>query len=469
MPTTRGSRRAPAPAGTGPGGRLIDRLRGIGCDSGGHSLLILDGPDADILYIFNEAYERNLLITGWPATDMGLPATTTYARFDRVSTKNRRFVLRGQLRDVNGERLDFISKGEARMLIPNHILIATEGDNMPQLGLPLASILGHEWGAATDDEHRVIWTGLVDAGGGDLRTAAFLAKKWIALEGASSPVPGRRWGHFPQAAVDIADVDNWTLVARLDESDPATAAVIVRNGKLLRQAGQSLEAIAPHKLTGFGDVPALTSTSRIVLWYATTDHPDPGRDEVLFLDGTALIREGVTRFLGQRVVGFGAGTPVYRLDPPGNRAVVRVVLEDGREVALSIDLDVGMPECDGGKNSLGRRAKTALRGFRSLERNTLALRVRNLPVGAPVVLMVGPVSQQIPFGNTFWCVGDNPLRLAQGDADAEGSFTHDVDLRSMATRLGLGPGDRVTFQLHYLDPGGPVPANLSSAKRMTLQ
>lgn len=76
-------------------GREVDRVRTGGCTLSGHKVLILEGLDVEVLLNINSAYESALLISSHPATDLGLPVSTTYAHFERVGIKGQRFTLSG--------------------------------------------------------------------------------------------------------------------------------------------------------------------------------------------------------------------------------------------------------------------------------------------------------------------------------------------------------------------------------------
>lgn len=311
------------------------------------------------------------------------------------------------------------------------------------------------------DGKRITWTGIVDVGGSH-ESVCFHREELVAREGQPAPVPGRTWGRFEDPRVD-QEKGHWTLAARLDASDPATAPVIVRDGMAFRQAGESLPAIAPWKLTGFGDGPAIVDQQGRVLWYGSFDHPDPGRDEALFLDETPLIREGITFLAGERVVGFGPRPLVYARFEDYPIVRVRVDLESGRQALFQFGLDWGHWVCPGGGNSLGKGSQLSLRGFRSLSLDALSARADSLPPHEPVILLASDRLQMSPFGNTVLCVGGLPLRVAVSDSGPQGLFEADVDLDVMRASGRLQAGESWVFQAWYRDSLGAPAFNLTTA------
>lgn len=453
----------------GISGRPVDRVRGVANDRNGSFAVVGEGPDADLLPHGGPAWQHLLAFSGGIIAGTGFPAGATYAALRWVDIEQCRFTLRGVLADPASGQRAFLSRGRIGISgFRTHKLVIAEGDPVPVLGLPLASLSDRPHGVALDENGGaggVAWVGEVDAGTG-LRWVAFVGSDPVALEGDPSPVPGRRWGAFPRAAVEMNFSGEWTLVAGLDASDPASAPVILRNGEVWRRAGDLLPSVAPRSLTGFGHAPARLWDDGHALWYATLDDPDPARDEVLFLDRTALIREGETRLHGRRVVGFGPGVPVYDTDPMGPKAIVRVVLSEAGEVALRLDLDVGELVCTGGLNSLGLRARLSLAGLPWAARGALSARTSRMPAGEPVVLLADDEFLTVPFGNTQLCLAAGPLRLAVGQSDGSGSVAFDLDL----ARLGsVVPGDQWYFQLWYRDTAGAPDTNLSSAVRLTFE
>ncbi|HXR43708.1 MAG TPA: hypothetical protein VN759_02795, partial [Pseudolysinimonas sp.] len=95
----------------------------------------------------------------------------------------------------------------------------------------------------------------------------------LAQEGSPSPVPGRNWLSLSTSQrVALGDTGHWVHTGQLDA--PTTDdLVIVRDGALFRQEGQSLPAIAPFLLTSFGSAPVDIDDAGSVLWFGDWDDP----------------------------------------------------------------------------------------------------------------------------------------------------------------------------------------------------
>lgn len=452
-------------------GRPLCGIRSMGM--GGSQFYVLDmGPGGQ--WVAGDYCGLNPgLITGQSASDIGFGPQSTYTSFDALHVgAGYRFLLHGVVEQPSSGSVPFLSRGKFLLTgaLKTHVRVARGGDPIGIGGEPLVEVYTHTNGAATNVKKHVLWTGAVDAGGAT-ETVCVLNGAVVAQEGEPSPVPGRAWGRFEEPAVHMTEGGSWTLVARLDDSDPSTAPVIVRDGAVIRRAGDVVADFGPLPLVGFGGGRAVLDGKGRVLWLGRFDVSDEERDEALLLDEWVLVREGSTRLLGELVVGFGARPHLYDLYPYGGRAIVRVTLESGREVLVGLDIsyDLGQMVCFAGANSLGLNAPLTLSGFTTIELDNLMAHVKNLPPHEPVILLAGDVIKKTPFANTALCVSQDTVRLMVGDSGPAGVFEERVDLASLAALGHLAPGDAWTFQLWYRDSNGTHGMNLSSAKRVVFE
>lgn len=409
------------------------------------------------------------LDTGGDATELGFPAETRYAAFHRLrGAAGRRFVLRGEVSVPDEGERAFLSRGnlDGGGYPEKHLLVASQGGKAPKLDATVTEFFLHDRGVALNDFGRYAWTALVEGPAG-LRSVAYVRKQPVALEGGPSPAGDRRWGRFTKPRLDLNGTKSWSLVARLDSSDPATAPVIVVDGVPFQQAGDVPASVAPHALAEFGGFADLSDQGDVV-WHGRLDGDDPATDECIFLEDTVVLREGMSEIQGERVVSFGA-RPRYSWD--GRYLAVVVTLAGGREVLFALDLWVGNPGiCPGMDNSTGERARVRVKSSNVLADGILSAQVYQLPPERPAVLLASNVHQEVPLHGGTLCLGTSPLRLAAGISRPSGLFTADVDLDALQAAGLVLAGESLYLQAVHSDvEGGAVVPRLSNAIRVLLK
>lgn len=157
----------------------------------------------------------------------------------------------------------------------------------------------------------------------------------LAREGDPSPVAGRNWGSLSSPELSINNAGDVVFSVALS-GDTTTDAVIVKNGAILRQEGDSLPDIAPFKLTSFGTGPVLISDAGDVLWFGDWDDPNTAQDTGLFLNDKLIVREG-------DVIGGNAITALrgiqdgYAMSDDGRYILFEAQFGTSTDVALRID------------------------------------------------------------------------------------------------------------------------------------
>ncbi len=225
-----------------------------------------------------------------------------------------------------------------------------------------------------------------------------------------------------------------------------------------------------------------------------TDHPDPGLDTVVVLNGRHVVaREGD----GVDLDGDGWANDGLFIDAFGEEDLMLTdsldllvvvtlrgtsgVREGQALVRMRLDPGVGSVICAGVPNSTGAGARLVALGSDVLAANSLSLRAMDLPVGAASVFMFSRMPGLVlqPGGSQGQlCLGGSVGRfLSQGEvgpANESGLVALEVDLTQLpggGVAGRPGPGDTLYFQAWYRDrqPGTAATNNLTACVAVTLR
>lgn len=303
--------------------------------------------DDQALYFENSLWIQTGRIEAWPSTDF--PPGSTWLSFDdlRCSVQSGEVLLRGRADDptVAGADESFVAVGG----LCGSIGILCGLDRIAQEGWPAAGTsqlieairLAPGAAAMSPQSAHVVWScDLVGpvAFDGCVYSFSFPTDNvLLAREGLPSPVPGRRWGPLDDPGLDVNSGGSWTLRATLDATDPATDAIIVKDGADFVREGDTVPAIAPFPLEGFGRGRALLDGSGRVVWYGQWTEQGH-RTEGLFRDDELLVRPGQATVGGQLLEGLGSGPDDLALLPTGGQLLFKGTLAGGLEGAFLLDL-----------------------------------------------------------------------------------------------------------------------------------
>ncbi len=196
--------------------------------------------------------------------------------------------------------------------------------------------------------------------------AVYLDSLLLAQEGSPSPIPGRPWANLGYSLRTDLNAAGEYVFMGVVTGETTTGWVIVKNGAKFQQLGDSLPAIAPHKLTNFGQSPIRIDDAGNVLWYGEWNDPDPVADAALFLNSTPVVEEGVT----VDVDGFAITNLVelvegYDLSDNGRFLIFEAKRFDGVWAAYLLDLSgkiAPMSECTANLASLAHTGGDAAVG-----------------------------------------------------------------------------------------------------------
>jgi hypothetical protein len=162
----------------------------------------------------------------------------------------------------------------------------------------------------------------------------------VAQEGSPSPVGGRNYELLSSRGLDMSNSGAIVFKANLDGAT-TDDEVIILNGAVFRQEGQTLPSISPFLLTAFGtgSGPVQVDNAGNVLWFGDWDDPNTGIDTGLFLNDELLIQEGVTKINDLLVTSFNTGQDGFQLSNNGQFAMFEATLEDGTNGAFLIQFD----------------------------------------------------------------------------------------------------------------------------------
>lgn len=218
-------------------------------------------------------------------------------------------------------------------------LIAAEGDVLPGQAVALSDFGTGPHETAINAAAEVIFA--VDIPGGLDAIYGWDAGSFLELaqEGDPSPVAGRNWSSLTSTSVDVSSTD-FVFRGTLD-GDAATATVLIKNGGVVIQEGDTLPAIGgTFTFTSFGSGPLEVSESGDVLWYGDWNDPDTTIDAGLFLDDRLLVQEGVTTVGALGPIATLRGTEDgYHMSEDGSLIIFEAVLASGLEGAFLIQTD----------------------------------------------------------------------------------------------------------------------------------
>ncbi len=152
----------------------------------------------------------------------------------------------------------------------------------------------------------------------------------LAQEGNPSLISGRNYSSLASRPIHINESGDVVFRAGLD-GDAATSEVLVRRfagqaPAVFAQEGDTLPALAPHAISGFGSGPVYITGSGDVVWIADTDNPDTA-DVALMLNGTPVLVEGQV-IDGETVTSINTGEHGFSVSPAGNQIIVRAVISN---------------------------------------------------------------------------------------------------------------------------------------------
>jgi hypothetical protein len=213
----------------------------------------------------------------------------------------------------------------------------------------------------------------------------------LAREGGASPLAGRAYRDLGTTRLDLDDLGGHLFVASLT-GDTSSNEVLVRNGAVFVQEGQSFPSIAPHALARTGAAPVVLANSGDVFWYGQTSNPDTTRNQVYFRNREVLVQEGVTGVDGVTVASVRESAGAFHASDSGRFWIGEVVLTGGAETVLLADFGavVPLPACVPNPASLRKLSGDAVVGA------TLTLEMTGGQAPGVLPLLLVSVAQAAP-------------------------------------------------------------------------
>ena len=193
------------------------------------------------------------------------------------------------------------------------------------------------------------------AGDTAVDTVIYLDGVLLAQEGSPSPVVGRDWASLATPEMSINASAQYVHSGSLT-GDSASNLVIIKDGALFRQEGDTLPGLAGFTITSFGSGPIDIADNGDVLWYGDWNDPDTDIDTGLFLNDELIVQEGVTTVGGVVIDTLRGVQEGYFISPDGRFIVFEAILLDGTEGAFLMTRKgtvVSHPGCFANAGTLG--------------------------------------------------------------------------------------------------------------------
>lgn len=186
--------------------------------------------------------------------------------------------------------------------------------------------------------------------------AIYLNHVLIAQEGSPSPVPGRNYELLLGRGLDLGDSGDHVFKANLDGAVTDDDVIIV-DGAVFKQEGESFPAIAPFLLENFGLAagPVAIDDNGNVAWYGDWNDPDLDRDSGLFVGEELVVQEGVTMVGGVILDTIANGQDAFALSDNGRWLIFEGTLLGGIDGAFLVELGAAGGVAEGQRAPLAPR------------------------------------------------------------------------------------------------------------------
>jgi hypothetical protein len=175
----------------------------------------------------------------------------------------------------------------------------------------------------------------------------------VAQEGDPAPVPLRNYEFLLGRGCDLNNHGDVVYKANLDGST-ADDDVIIKNGLVIAQEGNTLPVISPFTLTSLGTAsgPVAIDDSGDVLWYGEWSDPNPDVNSGLFLNGRLIVQEGVTTAGGITIDTINSGQDAFAISDNGKWIIFEATLVGGVNGAYMIQVPTSVPDQAAGPGAL---------------------------------------------------------------------------------------------------------------------
>ena len=157
----------------------------------------------------------------------------------------------------------------------------------------------------------------------------------MAFEGVTEPATGQPWGSLTAPELDLNDNGDWMIK---DQVASPTTDVIIVNGAVFKQDGDTHPDFGAETIAGFGNVGAKLTDNGDVMWFGDFSGSTT-TDNAFFLNDTLLVREGVTMTNGGGLIdelrGFNSTNAI---SPNGRWLIFECEVNNVDSVCL-MDLD----------------------------------------------------------------------------------------------------------------------------------
>lgn len=277
------------------------------------------------------------LLTVFELADVqGLPATSRVRTIlDTAANGNTTVLAVVGLFDAPGQALVRIEFDAGGAILARTVELARgdllpDGSSVDQIGEARLDEQGH-WIARVDSRRLL-----------DSRNRILLAV------GTPSPLPGRPYSHLFD--FDNNDFGGYAAAVHV-EGDPATDALLIRNGAVLAQEGQLLPSLSPAVpapvLEGIGQVRLANSGD--VYWFAVGAGGGLA-DALVLRNQETVLQAGVSRIDGNLLLEFDEAADRLEVSPSGRFLIARVRLENTGKALVTADFGASQVLLDCARN-----------------------------------------------------------------------------------------------------------------------
>ena len=228
-------------------------------------------------------------------------------------------------------------------------VIAKEGDILADQTEQVEDFATGPHSSAFNDNGEVMYIAELE-GNSTTDNAVYINDTLIAQEGMDSPISGRPYEFIADRGLDLNNNGDYVFKANL-VGDASTDDVLVKNGEVFKQEGDS--APGGFSFTSFGPSggPLRIGDNGRVIWFGEWDDPDTSRNTGIFVDDRLIVQSGVTEIDGELIEEVEDIQDSFAISPDGSKIIFEADLAGGINGAFIVELrDVILGDINGDGN-----------------------------------------------------------------------------------------------------------------------
>ncbi|MEL6714727.1 MAG: hypothetical protein AAFP86_13175, partial [Planctomycetota bacterium] len=277
-----------------PSGETIGQVLGLDLASDGafawtHRVSGGTSSTDEVLYVDG----AEVLRTGATISGPGIPAGALVSELRDLRYEGGRLLLVGAL-SASSPDFRVLLEVDLTGAAPAYRLLARVADTPIALSGPISIILS-QFDLAEDGSFAAVIG--YTAPGGALEKAILTDLGWRAIQGTTGPIAGTTWRHSSRVEVAAVPGGGVLVSSDLETSTGVTPGVVFQGGSVLAYEGDPFGPLAGETTYFFGSAPVDVGAGGELAWIA----PVAVFDDVLVLDGEAVLRETATTVEGSAI------------------------------------------------------------------------------------------------------------------------------------------------------------------------